>query len=352
MRFWSKSIVGWVLVVVASQGLSQPVHAADLQVVGFDLPAVVVAETVNPEIVDAPLSGGNLVRLRIPVSAYVSSQFHGVVSEYAVEIESPHQSLRVVDFWPRNEHYSEIDGTVKVELANQKDGDLNFNVSGGFEPFVRGNAGGKYHRKSSVQQSYQRIPTLQTLTSSGTIRRGYGAFFKFRPGPTSTLEGARQIAILAEVPSSWRADMLQVTMRATGRLHPTARESKTLGESRLWMTAHQEGDLAAAAQARRFIDQERSLRALAASSHRTVQEKSLPTIWHKMGAALDMVEPRIPKNYLTEVIFGQSNQYLEGKSHRLPVGLRVAVLDFWDERDALHQLAWGAPDYLRSNAVN
>jgi hypothetical protein len=315
-------------------------RADEPTVIGFDAPAIVVAVPVNPAVVEAPTMGGQLLRLRLPVSTYISPQFRGEVTEYVVEIESPTQSMRVVDFWPKNEVYSDIDGTVAVARSQQKDVDFAFNVAGAYEPFGRGTASGNYHNTLNHQESYQRKPPMQVLTSSGTIHRGYGVFFKFRPGPAPLLEGAREVALLVEVPQGWRADMLRVTMRAAGRSSASgSARTQPLAETQLWTTTHREGDSAAATQAKRYVTQERKLRALAASSSEQIVNRSLPTLWHKLGASLEIVEPRIPADYLSRIIFGAANQRFEGGKERLPVDLRVAALDYWEERHRLMSLA-------------
>ncbi len=314
---------------------STAVRGGDLAVVGFDVPAIVIAEPVNPQVVTAPTMGGDLMRLRIPVSTFISPEFRGIVSEYVVELESPRQSLRLIDFWPKNESYSDIDGTIAVESSEQQSSQFSFTASGGYEPFARGNASGDFQSKSNQQQRYQVRPPMQILTSSGTIRRGFGVFFKFRPGPQPVLEGAREVAILAEVPRGWRADMLQVSMHAVGHSSASSSSKRTLGSARLWMTTHREGDAAAAALAQRYVAQERALRGLAASQQARIQDRSLPTVWHKLGVALDVIDPRIPQDYLQQIIFGPQDQYFDQSTSRLPVDFRVAVLDYWEQRDAL-----------------
>ncbi|MCA9133688.1 MAG: hypothetical protein KDA45_11055, partial [Planctomycetales bacterium] len=286
----------FVLSIFALMGVRGVVEreAEATEVVGFDAPAMVVAEPINPAVVELPTMGGDLVRLRIPLSTFISPDFRGSVDEYVVEIESSYQTMRVLDFWPKSEVYTAIEGTVSVESSQLNEDNLQFNLSASYEPLARGSAQGDFQRKSHVQESYQRKPPMQILTSSGTIRRGFGVFFKFRPGPMPVLEGVRDIAILAEVPRGWRADMLQVRMRAVGQGSSYRSRLQDLGEARLWMTTHREGDGAAAAQVRRYVTQERALRSLAASSQGQVQQKSLPTFWHKLGATLDVVEPRIP----------------------------------------------------------
>lgn len=332
---------GWVSLAVAV--LAGSVQAGQMSVVGMDVPALVVAEQVNPAVVQSPNMGGKLLRVKIPVSTLVSPEFTGTVSEYLLEIYCPQQSMRVVDYWPKNELYSEVAGNVSVQSTYHKDSHFSFKVSGAYEPFARGQAAGEFNERADVQQSYERKPPMQVLTAAGTAQQGFGVFFKFRPGPLPQLEGQREIAVLFEVPLQWRADMLQATMRAVGQNGSS--RLVTLGEQRLWMTVHQEGDQAAAAQAQRYVVLERNLRALAASSQKQVEDQALPTVWHKMGAALEVVEPKIPQDYLSQILFSFSasasadRHKLTQATQRLPVNLRVAILDYCDQRDLLLGMA-------------
>lgn len=317
-------------------GIGQRVSAEHVQ---FDAPAIVIAEAVNPAVVAAPLNGGHLMRLRIPLSTLISQDSAGGIEEYIVEIRSPQQSMRVIDFWPKDEYYTDIDGNVEVANSEQFDRKLGIEFQAAYEPLGRGSAGGDYHTKTNRQENYQRRPPMQILTSSGTVDRGFGCFFKFHPGPFPVLEGTREVAILFEVSAGWRADMLQVSMRAAGKPKSSSKQSTTLGSQRLWLATHREGDREAARQTRQAMQHERQLRALAASSQEQVLETSLPTFLHKMGAQLDLIQPRIPDDFLSQIIFGSSQQIYQQHNRRLPVDLRVAMLDYLDERDKLLSLA-------------
>lgn len=314
-------------------------HAQKL--VAFDVPAIVVAEPVNPSVVSAPTMGGDLYRLKISVSTYISPEFRGAVGEYSLELQSPTQSLRVLDFWPKNETYTQFEGTVKVDAQKKKDEHFNFNLGAAYPGLGSANASGDYKNQLSVQESYTQKPPQQLLISSGTIYQGYGVFFKFRPGPVDVLEGSKEVALLVEVPKGWRADLLQTSMTAAGMASNSSRH-QVLSQSRLWITTHREGDGAAAAQAQAYIRHERHLRGIAASMQQEVAQRSLPTIWHKAGAALNVVESRIPEDYLTRVLFARANPQFNDGSSRLPVDLRVAILDYWDQRQQL--LALSHPD--------
>lgn len=308
--------------------------------VSFDVPAIAVAEPINPAVVEAPTTGGELIRLRISLSTMVAAGFSGSVEEYIVDIRSPGQSMRVLDLWPKDQLYSNVDGSISVEATQKSDSDFSFALSGAYEPIGRGSATGNYHRTLNSQERYARRPPMQILTSSGTSHRGYGVFFKFRPGPTPVLEGSREIAVLFEVPRGWRGDMLLVTMQASGRTASASGQGgKSLGSSQHWLATHREGDAVAAAQAQRYVLGEQRLRTVARQMESQIAARATPNVWRKLGAALNVVPPRIPDNYLAGFIFGPANPQFTGGTENLPVDLRVEVLDYWEQREQQLKLA-------------
>ena len=261
--------------------------------IGIDVPAIVVAEEVQANLVGQPRIGRRFVRLRFKVSTYVNSTFQGAVKEYAIQINSPQQTMRVVDFWPRTVTYSDIDGNVSIQGSSQTHRDLKLDVNGGFQPFVTGSLNGGIGSKDSVTQSYQRKAPSRELVNSGTSHRGFGAFFKFRPGPVVVAEGARDIALLLEVPAAWRGDLLQVQINAYGWAGNSRAKSELLGNSTNWLAVHRAGDLQAANQVREFVQYEQRLYRIADESKQQVAAKAM----------------------------------------------RVAILDYWETQDAVFQLA-------------
>ena len=313
-------------------------YAKSPQAVSFDVPAIVVAEPLDPSVSNAPTTGGTLLRIRMPVSTLIHPNFRGQIEEFVVEVESPTRALRVIDFWPKTEVYSQIDGTIAVQNQAQKNQNFAFNISGAYEPFGRGSANGDFHSQQQTDERYQRRPPMQLLTSSGTIGRGYGVFYKFRPGAVPVLEGDREIAMLVEAPAGWRGDLLHISMRAVGTTSSSA-SGRELGATELWTAVHRLGDEQAAEAARRFTATEQVVRRLAVANAASIQHRSLPTVFHKMGAALEFVEPKIPDDFLKQILFNLNPQYFDTATSRLPVELRVAALDYWDERAKLLTLA-------------
>ena len=321
--------------------------AAPPQAVSFDAPAIVVAEPLDPSVHNAPTSGGTFLRLKLTVSTMIHPDYRGKVDEVVVSIDSPSRALRVVDFWPKTEMYSQVQGTITVANEMQKNQNFAFNVAGGYEPFVRGNANGDFHSQQQVHENYERRPPMQMLTSSGTVNRGYGAFFKFRPGPMPVLEGDRELALLVEAPLGWRADLLHVHMQAVGQASNGfgGTDIQSVGSAELWTAAHLLGDQEAAQMARHYMTTEQAVRRLADTSSQAIQQRSLPTVFHKVGAALDVVQPKIPTSYLRDILFNLNVEYFNAATARLPVDMRVAALDYWDERSKLMSMAYSAKAY-------
>ncbi|MCA9194428.1 MAG: hypothetical protein KDB03_21810 [Planctomycetales bacterium] len=308
------------------------------QEVRFDTPAIVIAQPINPAVVEQPTMGGRLLRLQIPISTFIEASFQGQISELTIELISPNQTLRVIDFWPRMETYSDIEGSVNVQTTQQQDRNLKVNLTAAYPP-VTGSLAGDFQNKTQYQESFQRRPPMQVLLSSGISHRGYGVCFKFRPGTTPMLEGTHDIAILVEAAPQWRGDLIRFLARASGTGGKTHSRGSVLSQTDLWIATHLEGDHQACAEVRCYVTQEQRLRALAASQAGVVAEHALPTWWHRLGAAMEVVEPRIPDNYLGNALFGDPQQYFDHHTSRLPVDLRVAILDYWDQKKSVLGLA-------------
>lgn len=345
-----------IVCLLSLQVLANVASAGDP--VSFDVPAIAIAQRVNPDVVKHPTAGGKLIRIRLPISTYIGGRSgHGVngasaVEQYVVRLTSPYLSMRVIDFWPKTETYNDLDGAVSVKTSVEDQKQIG--GKGGVEYPAVGQASleSSLKRTTKREETYQQKPPMEVLSSSGTIHRGYGVFFKFLAGPHVVLEGAREVAVLVEVPAEWRADMIHVSMQALGR-QSSRSGLKQLGSEQLWTAVYQEGDMAAAAQASSYVTDERRLRVLAAASQEAVSKRSLPSVWHKLGAALDVVDPKIPSDYLTNVIFSSRNIYRDNSTtNRLPVDLRVAILDYWDERERLVSLSMrGVPSQSVSAAT-
>ncbi|MFK7736988.1 MAG: hypothetical protein AB8B50_13215 [Pirellulaceae bacterium] len=332
--------VSLLLCLVAPSGVALLAKQPDIT---FDVPTLACAQMVDPASIGSHAQDGSLVRIQIPVSAYIEPRFQGTVSEYVVQIESPLRTLQVRDYWPRRESVTNVAGNVRVEQSNQSESKFGAKASGGFAVVANGTLEASHRSNSTTKETYERLPESQSVALAGHANRGAGVFFKFRAGHNVGLEGARETALLAQVPKVWRADKLLVTVKAFGTRHArnTFSGFTELASTQCWVAVFREGDTVAKARAQDFVRLEQQVRDVAVAKRKDVERASHPTIFHQIGAAMSVVEPRIPEDYVQQVLFGPRGQYLEGHSHRLPLDLRIAILDFWEGSDGLSALATG-----------
>lgn len=326
--------LGWL----ASDG-AQTSWGKPSQIVRLDAPAIAVAEALDASLAPAAATGGDVFRIRLSITALIQPEFRGKVEALVVAVHNPNRTLRVVDFWPKTEMASTIDGPIAVQNQLEQQQNFAFAVAGGYQALVGGQAQGDFHGKQRLEERYQRRAPMQLVTASGAIDRGSGVCFQFHPGPANALDGTRDIALLVEAPRGWRADLLNISIRALGANSSLSSPTSDLASEQLWTVVHRAIDSEAAAAARRFVTTEQTVRKLAIAHQLTIEKRALPTVFHKMGAALEVVQPKIPDDYLQQLIFNLDMQYFDEPTSRLPVDLRVAVLDYWDERSKLLMLA-------------
>lgn len=336
-QFFIASILFWI-------GISLNTDAAKLsasEAVQFDAPALTAVHVVKPEVAQEYLATGRCVRIKLPVSVFQRSNLaDGQLQYIVIRVVSPYHTMRVVDFSPRTQTYTTVEGHVAVRTSLEDKNQLGAKAA--FPPTSAGQLSVDASNQQAIRQeeSFNRLPETKLLSSSGTLMRGSGAFFKFLAGPHAVLEGTREVAILAEVSPAWRGDLLHVSVQALGTSAGQHASPVQLGYEQMWTAVHLAGDAIAAGAARRYVSTERSLRQLAAEQHKSVAQKALPTVFHKLGAALDIVDPKVPDDYLARVLFSGRNKFRDHpQTNRLPMDLQVAIQDYWDVRNEFLSLA-------------
>jgi len=331
----------WIVVVCASANKLQANELQTSDRVQFDAPALAAAHVVKPEVAQEYLATGRCVRIKLPVSVFQRSNLaDGQLQYIVIRVVSPYHTMRVVDFSPRTQTYTTVEGHVAVRTSLEDKNQLGAKAA--FPPTSAGQLSVDASNQQAIRQeeSFNRLPETKLLSSSGTLMRGSGAFFKFLAGPHAVLEGSREVAILAEVSPAWRGDLLHVSVQALGTSAGQHASPVQLGYEQMWTAVHLAGDVHAASAARRYVSTERSLRQLAGEQHKRVVEKALPTVFHKLGAALDIVEPKVSGDYLVEVLFSGRNKFRDHpEMNRLPMDLQVAIQDYWQMRSEFMTLA-------------
>ncbi len=73
-----------------------------------------------------------------------------------------------------------------------------------------------------------------------------------------------------------------------------------LGGTELWTAVHRLGDSQASDAARKYVATEQAVRRLAVENRASIEHRAFPTVFHKLGAALEVVEPKIPVIFFTK----------------------------------------------------
>ncbi len=305
--------------------------------VQFDVQTIAPAIALNSDSASRQMPDSRLVQVRLDVSTIVPSEFQGNFEEAMIKFATRQPAVQVADYWPRTEMYSPV--TTPISVAEDYDRTRQASIQGaGGYPFI-GSAQGQayFHDNLSRDVQYQQRPPMQLLSAAGTIDRRSGVYFKLRSTPQSVLEGSRTFVLTLEVPSMWRGDVLEFHAVAYGRkTSESNNHRKTLGQERFLIAVYADGDKTAAEYAMSFVQQQSKLRRTARQFAENIEKRAYPTPVHKLGKALDIYAPQVPTDYLEQWIFGAATNQ---PNSRLPVDLRVAMLDFIDSRRVIESLA-------------
>jgi hypothetical protein len=243
--------------------------------------------------------------------------------------------VQVADYWPKTEMYSSIVSPLSVEHQEEQADAFWLQGAAGY-PGI-GSAQGRWDHRYQTHRDlrYQQAAPMQVLQAAGTLERRSGVFFKLHRTPQATLEGNRSFELTLEVPAGWQADLLEVQVFGYGRPQHQDRP-QLLGQSRFWLAVYLAEDVQAAQAALGFLQQQARLREVSDRYRAKVEKSAYPTPVHRWGEVLDIYQPEVARNYLQQWMFGATS---DQPNSRLPVELRVAMLDFIDSRRELEQLS-------------
>jgi hypothetical protein len=290
------SLSAWLLALSIAQPL-----LADVR---FDAPALVACRDVTTEEFAADNPHQRLVEARVEVSALRDGEALSPDLQYVYRFLSPTGTLQFVDYEPRTAQATALAGNVHVEQTNEASKSLTAALAGGFQPFVQGTANADVTDQRTSQIRYELKPPLAVVLVAGTFQRGTGVYFQLLPSAETAWEGAREFTMRMRVPRQWRGDVLYVRCEAQQeqQRHVAAR-----GVSRFVVGLYLVGDEEARAAAENLVLAEAALRQTVARQHETIQRRALPTVVHRVGALLDVYDPRIPDMWLDRFVFGAAN---------------------------------------------
>jgi hypothetical protein len=268
-----------------------------------------------------------------------------------IRVMSRHDDVLVADFSPRTELQTDVFGSMQISVEEDRMREMGIQGVAGY-PMV-GNASGFAYQSDSGHQTvhFAKKPAMEPLTAAGTLARQRGVYFKMHQSSQTTLEGTRPFRIVFEVPESWRADLLDVTIDAVGLESATARKTTVLTSQPFVVAVFQDRDDAAARIAANYIKQQSNLAIYAKSYARMIEQRSYPTPFHKLGAKLDIYEPEIPRGWFDALVYRSGTGYHLSKLSPLPVDVRVAIMNYIDHKQRLEALS-GSKDLLVDSRSN
>jgi hypothetical protein len=311
--------------------------------VQFDALDLVGCRDVTTAEFAAANPGEKLIEARFHISSLVRLGSEESLIQYLYIVHSPERTLRVVDHQPKTLLDTSISGRVAVEKTRGHNNNLALNASGGLHHSLTADATASQGTTSTDAMRYELLPPLNLLAASGTLSRGAGAYFKLKPSQRTSLEGEKEFAIIARVPQSWRGDCLRVHCRAYGAGRGIGRSGADLvcGSAAFAVALYLDGDEESKAAAETLLRTERQLRELVQLRAREIEDRRFPTLGHKIGAALSVIEPKFPDGWLDQVVNSPSDAAQLAFSRYLPTDVRSAVMAFREARLRLHKLGDG-----------
>lgn len=328
------------LAVPACFGASVEAHAAPPRVY-FDVAPVVACQDITPSEFAEANPDEKLVRASFKVSSLIGRGEEHDLIQFFYRVESPEQTIRIVDYSPKTTLASDIAGNISIEKKKDTTNHIGMALAGPLDWPVKVTGSGDLGSKSDDAVRYELLPQMVAVAASGTIHRGYGVYFKFRPSRGTSLEGAKELTVVFRVPSEWRADTVQLFCKAIGIRHgivPPLDGHAVCGARRFAIALYVEGDRAAKAAAERLVRAESELLKSLSANRREIEKRSHPTLAHRIGALLDVVEPALPDDWADCLIYGPADGMIDGIADRLPSEVRDAVNEYSVARHELAQL--------------
>lgn len=312
--------------------------------VAFDVNPLVVARDVTQPGLLSHLPNSRQVETQLDVSALFSPGQEEQITEYTVRVLSRHEDVQVADFSPRTEMVSDVVGPMQITQDSDRNREGSIRGIGGYPGVgtVQGYAYG--HDRNHETVAFEKRPSMELATASGTLARRRGVYFKVKQSTQSTLEGSRPFRIVFEVPRDWRADLLDIAIETVGIDSYSNKRPRVLSVHRFVVAIYQEFDDAAAHAATNYMKQQRRLSSFARNYATAIEQRSYPTPLHKLGAKLDIYEPSIPQDWFEAIVHQPGTKYPMMKLSYLPVDLRVEILNYLDHKELLESLS-GTVDY-------
>lgn len=310
------------------------VASADEPLVRFDVPALLPAcEYGLGENHGVGSSTEKTIEVVIPVSTELAVNDRTSIHEFRFDVCWNRNVYPIVDYAPRTQTVSEIEGLISVEKDSEKNAGIGLGLSSSYLESVSGSAKADLSQRQGQRLKYQEVPQHEVLVASGTVQRGTGAFFRFHPSRRTTLEGGRDLIVVFRVPCAWRGGVLKVKCRASGHRKIVGAWRDPIDESRAFVVPiYVEGDDQARQAAEDFVRSEQGLR----QNWRRHQGRNEPTVGSLLGL---VARPSLPPEWAHHLIQSGGDDYLDRYRSRLTLELAEAADKFVIARRELFEFS-------------
>jgi hypothetical protein len=261
-------------------------------------------------------------------------------------LETAPDRLQVAAYSPQTTLASDFAGNISVEKKQERSRGGGVSVTGPFDWPVKVSGSGDVGAKQQDAVRYELVPAKIPVAASGTIQGGSGVYFRLRASRSDCLEGAKEFSVTFRVPAAWRASLATFTCTAEGverKLVPPLEEQVVCGKRRFLIALYQQGDHAAMASAERLIEAQSKLLRTVLANRRQIERSLYPTVAHKLGVLLDVIPPRLPRDWTEQLIFGTSCEDFEQQiAGRMPQPVREAASQYVVAREQISRL--GEPE--------
>ena len=295
----------------------------------FDLAPVAAAEPANDD---------SLVTVRLRLSSMIETPDARRPDQWIVRCQPRDPALSLFDYAPRTETASDLASPIQISESTEKNDVFGLSVSGATGPMLSGTAGADHSRKNVSSSQFQRVAPVQAVTASGTINRGTGVYFKLRWTAQQVLEGEKEFVLTFSAPRSWRAGLMDVSVVAQAQRDSFVgweRETVPLAKADFVVAVFRADDADARRLAHRLSECELQLRELAVQAHQ--ESRGGINAWTSMLQSVGIGPSQITaKDWLHRLLSGEADPHLDKEIAKLPMPLRLAVLDYAEAR---HQIA-------------
>ncbi|WP_149495459.1 hypothetical protein [Roseiconus lacunae] len=326
---------GISLVVFLSVFSHQGVFA-ETPIVRFDMPAVV------PAVETSASSGHREVTVALPLSSLIvdttrRSGSTPPIDHLLVKCATRDQHP-VVGFLPKTELETDYAGPISITQKRETTDNIGVNVDGSYHPFGGGHLGADSSDKDSDASQFTKHAPMQAVVASGTTDRGRGVYFKLRWTAQQVLEGEKIFQVSFAVPTGWRGGLVDVTVVAKGTNKPLFGDEKLLDihTQQFVVAVHQEKDAKAAEIAMRLAQLDHKLAEMSRdnSGGATLADWIRKTL---IPMADRKSQDDRPAHWYQRVIGGTADPHTDKEIAKLPMPVRVTVLDYADASRKLTQ---------------